>query len=239
MEGEWVAPGRSGDLQESSWRALVPHSRASEEKAPPPPYLIGQADGSIRFRRLPLSEVDWAACDRYWDRTVFQTRPWLQFLEMTQAGESVVASIESGRRHLGYFTGSIVRRMGCRILGSPFKGWMTDYMGFNLDKDCDRAEVAGSFPAFAFRILNCHYLEIVDRHLTDDAVVKAGYQCRPFGTFEIDIGGSEKHLFATLKQECRTAIRKAAKSGVTIERAEDPGFADDYYAQLQDVFART
>src|SRR5436189_3057502 len=37
---------------------------------------------------------------------------------------------------------------------------------------------------------------------------------------------------------CRRCIRKAKKVGVTIEEADDPEFADDYYAQLRDVFAK-
>jgi CelD/BcsL family acetyltransferase involved in cellulose biosynthesis len=37
---------------------------------------------------------------------------------------------------------------------------------------------------------------------------------------------------------CRRCIRKAEKEGVTIEEADDLAFADDYYAQLQDVFAK-
>jgi lipid II:glycine glycyltransferase (peptidoglycan interpeptide bridge formation enzyme) len=37
---------------------------------------------------------------------------------------------------------------------------------------------------------------------------------------------------------CRRCVRKAEKSGVTIEEAHDPEFADEYYAQLKDVFAK-
>jgi len=37
---------------------------------------------------------------------------------------------------------------------------------------------------------------------------------------------------------CRRCIRKAEKSGVTIEEAHDAAFVDDYYEQLKDVFAK-
>jgi hypothetical protein len=37
---------------------------------------------------------------------------------------------------------------------------------------------------------------------------------------------------------CRRCVRKADKSGVLIEQAHDPDFADEYYAQLKDVFAK-
>ena len=41
-----------------------------------------------------------------------------------------------------------------------------------------------------------------------------------------------------MESACRRCIRKAEKSGLTIEEAHDPGFADDYYEQLKDVFAK-
>jgi hypothetical protein len=40
------------------------------------------------------------------------------------------------------------------------------------------------------------------------------------------------------KKGCQWCIRKAQKSGVVIEEANDAAFADDYYAQLKDVFKK-
>ena len=37
---------------------------------------------------------------------------------------------------------------------------------------------------------------------------------------------------------CRRCVRKAEKSGVVIEEASDLAFADEYFTQLQDVFAK-
>ena len=37
---------------------------------------------------------------------------------------------------------------------------------------------------------------------------------------------------------CRRCIRKAEKSGVTVEEAHDLAFADDNDEQLKDVFAK-
>src|SRR3989442_1557306 len=45
------------------------------------------------------------------------------------------------------------------------------------------------------------------------------------------IGGDERKR----KSRC---VRKAEKSGVTIEEAHDIAFADEYYEQLKDVFAK-
>ena len=41
-----------------------------------------------------------------------------------------------------------------------------------------------------------------------------------------------------MESSCRRCIRKAEKSGVTIEEAHDLTFADEYYEHLKDVFAK-
>jgi hypothetical protein len=45
-------------------------------------------------------------------------------------------------------------------------------------------------------------------------------------------------LFAGMDSACRRCIRKAEKNGVRIEEARDLAFADEYYEQLVDVFAK-
>jgi len=41
-----------------------------------------------------------------------------------------------------------------------------------------------------------------------------------------------------MESACRRCIRKAAKSGVIVEEAHDSAFADEYYEQLVEVFAK-
>ena len=41
-----------------------------------------------------------------------------------------------------------------------------------------------------------------------------------------------------MSSACRRALRKGEKVGVTVEQATGTAFADEYYAQLVDVFAR-
>src|SRR5258705_13983443 len=41
-----------------------------------------------------------------------------------------------------------------------------------------------------------------------------------------------------MESACRRCVRKAEKSGVRIEEAHDLAFADEYYEQLKDVFAK-
>jgi hypothetical protein len=57
-------------------------------------------------------------------------------------------------------------------------------------------------------------------------------------SYETDLTRSEDRLFADMEGACRRCIRKAEKGGVTIEEAFDDAFADEYYAQLIEVFAK-
>jgi CelD/BcsL family acetyltransferase involved in cellulose biosynthesis len=191
----------------------------------------------ISFRRLSFEQVPWDALEAFPDRVIFQTRPWLEFLQHTQGAQPVVAAIEEDGKTIGYFTGALLHKFGLKILGSPFKGWTTSYMGFNLPEDTARSSYLDALARFAFEDLGCIHLELVDRHLSAQQVT-AGYTQSAYITHEIDLRQDEDTLWGNMSRSCRASIRKAEKHGLIIEEASDPGFAQDYYAQLKAVFAK-
>lgn len=191
------------------------------------------------FERLDTRLEDW------WTQmniqpavTIYQTPPWLAFLSETQCGEPVIAALKEGQATLGYFIGMIVRKFGLRILGSPFPGWSTSYMGFALSDDVDRRQMVQTLMDYAFDELGCVHLEMMDRNLALKDLDGLGVECRMYHGFEIDLKRSADELFSHMTGACRRCIRKAEKEGVIIEEAHDAGFGDDYYAQLRDVFAK-
>jgi len=190
----------------------------------------------LELQQIELAACDWAQMDAFADRLVFQTREWLAYLTETQGAEPVVCEVRDGSSVVGFFTGLAIRRYGARILGSPFPGWGTGYLGFNLQEGVPRAEAAAALRRFAFRDRRCVHLELRDRFLDGERL--DGYASEPFTTFEIDLDASDDELFGRMSSACRRCIRKAEKVGVTIEEASDEGFADEYYAQLEDVFAK-
>jgi GNAT acetyltransferase-like protein len=197
--------------------------------------------GSARqlvFDRLDPADIEWSRLDSLRDRTVFQTREWLQFVQATQGGEPLVARVRHRERTVAFFTGLRVRRFGVPILGSPFQGWATGYVGFNRLEDISNRDAVAALAEFAFGPLRCLHLELRDRALTVADVDGLGFTVQPKKTFELELARTEDEIWAGFKSTCRTAIRKAQKSGVTVERASGPEFAEEYYAQLKDVFAR-
>ena len=194
-----------------------------------------------RFHRLAPDEIEWAALDRFDDRVVFQTREWLAFIAETQHATPVVAEIRHGDEIAGYFSGLIVRKLGLRILGSSFPGWTTPYIGFNLRPGYARGALMPVLADWAFRELRCVHLEVSDRSFRDGDGDDARMDRTVYETYKSDLTRSEDELFSGMESACRRCIRKAEKSGVGVEvvgASDARAFADEYYAQLRDVFAK-
>jgi hypothetical protein len=192
----------------------------------------------LKLERIDLDACDWSRMDAFADREIFQTREWLDFIASANGAEPVVCAVRNGSSTVGYFTGAIVQRFGVRILGSPFPGWQTFYMGFNLEEGISRRDAASALRSFAFGPLRCFHLELRDRNATPQEFAGLGFQLQDRGTFEVDLLADEEEIFARMTSACRRCIRKAEKSGVIIEEVNDLEFADEYYAQLEDVFAK-
>jgi CelD/BcsL family acetyltransferase involved in cellulose biosynthesis len=194
---------------------------------------------SPTFERIEPGLSDWGRIlNEFQDRTIFQTPAWLAFLAKTQRAEPVFAALKDGTRTVGYFSGLIVTRCGLRILGSPLPGWTTSYMGMNLLRGVPRSSGLVALQQLAFDRLHCVHLELMDRNLSFDDVKDLGFEQRRFTGFEVDLTKSEDELWKTMTSACRRCIRRAHDRGVIIEEAHDMEFADEYHAQLQEVFRK-
>ena len=82
------------------------------------------------------------------------------------------------------------------------------------------------------------HLELKDRVMRADELDGLGFEMTPTVAFEMDLTADEDTLFDRMKSSCRRAIRKSVKEGVVLEEASGVDFADEYYAQLVEVFAK-
>jgi Acetyltransferase (GNAT) domain len=187
---------------------------------------------------IDFDAVDWSTLDRFADRTVFQTREWIQFIRETQSAAPLIAELREGRELAGYFTGLTFTRLGVKILGSSFPGWTTPYIGFNLVPGASRAAALAAVEEMAWSTLKCLHMEVSDPHFAIEEGKSLGFTCESYASYRTDLRKSEEDLLSSMDSACRRCIRKAEKSGVTIEEAHDLGFADEYYEQLVDVFAK-
>lgn len=192
-------------------------------------YTFERIDGQLEEWQTRIAKQGMSIC---------QTSAWLMFLSESQGGESVIAVLKEGQAIRGYFFGMIVQKYGLRILGSPFPGWSSSYMGFSLLPDVDKRQAVLALCEYAFGKLGCVHLEMMERNLTLKDLQDIDVDYRMLHGFEIDLSRHENELFSQMTSACRRCIRKAQKEGVSIEEAQDPEFADEYYAQLKTVFAK-
>ena len=192
--------------------------------------------GRFTIRRTDQDKVP--ALENYADGTVFQMNEWMNFVAESQDVEPVYATVNDGDRVVGRFSGFILRKYGMRILGSPFPGWTTSYMGFNLDEGISRADALVALEEFAFGDLKCIHVEIMDRRLTEEDFQEAGYGLSMNPGYEVDLSQSEDDLLAGMTSNCRWSIRRAARDGIEISTTTDISFVDEYYDQLEEVFGK-
>ena len=201
--------------------------------------LLQSETMNLSFVRLHATPEEWAEIlGGLPERTIFQTQEWLSFVAKVQRGETVLAALRSEGRTLGYFAGVIVARMGFKILGSPLPGWTTSYMGVNLIDNVSRRAAVQALIRFAFDELGCIHVEMMDRNLPEEDVKELGLEHQSLCGFEVDLTQTEDQLLVNMSSACRRCIRIAEKNGVTIHEADDTLFADDYYAQLKEVFKK-
>lgn len=189
-----------------------------------------------RLQQIDCSTHFWARLDTYADRTI--SREWVDFVAATQEATPVAAELHEGASVLGYFCGLVFSRFGVRVLGSPFPGWTTSYMGFALRPGVPRWIALKALERFAFKDLGCMHFEIVDRYMTVEDGQRAGVPYRLTRSYESDLREPEEGLFSKMTGACRRCIRKAEREGVVIEEAKDDAFAGEYWGQLAEVFLR-
>ncbi len=187
---------------------------------------------------INFETVDWGLLDGFVDRTVFQTREWIRFIAQTQDATALLVELREGNEIAGYFTGLTFSRFGVKILGSSFPGWTTPYIGFNLVPDASRNAALAAIEQFAWDELKCLHMEVSDPNFTIEDGKSLGFVCGSYPSYRTDLKKPEDELFEAMDSACRRCIRKAEKSGVVIEEAHDLKFADEYYEQLTDVFAK-
>ena len=112
-------------------------------------------------------------------------------------------------------------------------------MGIRLLPNVSKLAAVEAVVRYAFHDLKCMHFEMTDPSILPDDLAGSGLEHAAYLSSAVDLTAAEDVIYSRMSSKsCRYCIRKSAKLGVTIEEASDEGFADDYYAQLCDVFAK-
>ena len=183
-----------------------------------------------------LNEEEYNASPK---KSVFTTLEWVEYIKEDSGAEPIIIRITECGSFVGYFTGLIFRKFGVKIAASPFEGWSTCYMGLDLISGNERTEIIDELSAFIFKKYHCLYIEICDRFISVQEAADKGLTVLPQDTLELEIDKTDEELFKVFKTDCRNFIRQFERRGASIEIAEpNDDFAEEYYRQLEVVFAK-
>lgn len=170
-------------------------------------------------------------------RYLFHQSVWLRFIEATQRGRILRLKIVDGGEVKGYFAGLLLRKGIWNILGSPLPGTTTNYMGPLINRGLDIRAFIKALEAFC-REEGIHHLELINPVLDKGIMEEAGYAISEEITYVVQLSRDENAMWQNLRSECRNRIQKGKTNNLIVEDASDLSFADEYYDQLVEVFAR-
>ncbi len=175
---------------------------------------------------------------RYPGRGVFHERAWLEYLSTSRRVKIQLWAIRRGDQTLGYFCGGIVRKGPFRILGSPLRGWGTNFMGPVMDNNLEPTSFLMALDRLAHRS-GLAMVELEQRMLSEEVMAGAGYKSETTWTYLVELTpGDPEAMLKRMHKARRYGIRKALGSSLAVEDSDDPGIADEYYRQFSAVMRR-
>jgi hypothetical protein len=169
---------------------------------------------------------------------MFCRQPWIDFVENNAGGKFIGVKITDDSLRVSFFAGILFKKFGIPILGSPFRGWGTPYMG-----------IFGSIPIsedlvtclikFLFRSYKPLYIEIINAPSEERLLSCLDFTVSNVASIYLDLRIGEEGLLSKFKGDCRTYLRQFQLKGGSISIAEpDEKFVDIFYDQLNEVFLR-
>ena len=194
------------------------------------------------LRLQPLAAADVQRWDElvapYRSRRVFHRKAWLDYLAASRGADIRMWSVQEGRHTLGYFCGGIVQKGPFRILGSPLRGWGTNFLGPVADEDIDGAALLSALDEVA-REERLAVVELEYAQQQTAALEAAGYEAEEGRTYVVALTPfDEKACWDRIQPKKRNQIRKAIKCGLTVEDTDDPAVADEFYERFEDLMRR-
>lgn len=198
---------------------------------------------NYQFTKIPYSQLDEDEFNSFPNKVVNTTKPWIDFIVEDSHAEPIILRITLDNTLVGYFTGLKVCKIGINIIGSPFSGWSTTYMGIDVYDNSLKIEILPELIEYLQRYEKCTYIQIIERDITMEEAKelhdKYRYQIKPVETLDLGINYSDAELYKHMKTDCRNFIKQFERRGASLEIAEpNDSFAEEYYTQLLDVFAK-
>lgn len=174
----------------------------------------------------------------YESRELFHRRVWLDYLAASRGIDIHLWAIRDGSHTVGYFCGGILQKGPFRILGSPLRGWGTNFMGPVANTDINQIDLLKALDCIAHD-KHLAMTELESRIVSERAMVASHYEVDPGWTYFVTLTPENPDLmWRALDSTCRNRIRKAIKAGLTVEDTDDPRVADEFYDQYYNLMQK-
>ncbi len=199
-------------------------------------------DETWTTRRISLEQWD-ESIGVFDSRTVYHSAAWLRILsvEFGLDPHLLICEDSDGVPTLAW-PGLVVSKGPLQVLGSPLPGWSTPYMGPLAASPQTLARVLSGIDVDR-RLGRFSYVEFraLQECASHQSFIEMGFHKQSdFETYLLDIGSrSEEELWAQLSGKCRNTVRKARKSGVTVDFETDDTFIDEFWEMSVTVFAKS
>lgn len=195
------------------------------------------------FKAVNLNTLDLKVFNDFPHKSVNTTKEWIEFIAEDSSAIPYILRITQEGKLIGFFSSLIIKKFGLKIVGSPFPGWSTVYMGLDVYNHELKAHILKELIPFIMKDTQCAYLQICDRdfNVEDLEPVRKQYggTIEVCSTLELGIEGDDAVQYKKMKSDCRNFIKQFERRGAIIEEAEpNDNFAEEYYEQLKDVFAK-
>ncbi len=197
-----------------------------------------EQQGSLELVRLAGRPADWdQQIQRFPNTSLFHESSWLEYVRSTQPRCQIeYFEIRRGPECIGYFCAVRAKKFVFSFWGSPFP-WSGMYMGPVVEPQVDQDELLHLLMEHC-RAERIAQLELINDWLDPAVMQAAGFQVGTSVTHVCPLTGGVESVWAGMNGTCRTRIRKAEKSGLVVERTDDPGVIEEFHPQFVRVLAR-
>jgi hypothetical protein len=191
----------------------------------------------LEFARLASRPPDWdKAISRYDTKTLFHESRWLDFVCVTHAPCTIeYYTISDHGQNVGFYCHAVKRKYGIRLAGSPLSGGGM-FGGPIVDRHVNQHELISALNTALARD-GIHLSTMTGELLRPDVMTLLGFTMTITETHLRPMENDES-VWETMDGTCRTRIRKAVKSGITVESVTDPAIALELFSFYKDALAR-
>ena len=108
------------------------------------------------FERVDFNNIDSNKYNSFADKSIFTTKEWIRFIEDDSDAEPIIIKILQDKGFIGYFSALAVRKFGIKIIASPFNGWSTCFMGFDIHEG-SKIEIIPSLSQYLLNTFKSRY----------------------------------------------------------------------------------